>query len=196
MAREPYQILEVIEPGAVCVGSMTLESPQKGSEIKTPITGDTLVESIKSFYSAQKAREDDELKAIGISGPRMTTDGSVGLLRIGRHSGAESLTIERHRHIKILQERGREPRTLDYATTFWLAAENSKPSHRSTLKPFGWALMNSLAAEQATDFQVAEAEWHEQRLQQISLSPCLEMVTQPAVIAAPLETEVWDNAFL
>jgi CRISPR-associated protein Csm5 len=61
------------------------------------------------------------------------------LLRVGRHCGAESVTLNGVRRIKILQGRERGPREDSAATTVWLAArERDQPSG---LLPFGWALV-------------------------------------------------------
>ncbi|MDW7998100.1 MAG: hypothetical protein RMI30_01400, partial [Thermodesulfovibrio sp.] len=63
------------------------------------------------------------------------------LIRIGRHSGAEAVTIEGNRHIKIMQGRDRPPLYLDRATTFWLASDSPKPKTNNGLLPFGWAVI-------------------------------------------------------
>jgi CRISPR-associated protein Csm5 len=58
------------------------------------------------------------------------------LLRVGRHSGAESVTIEGMRKIKIKRRNGYEE--LDHATTLWLAGEEKHPRN---LIPYGWLLV-------------------------------------------------------
>lgn len=73
--------------------------------------------------------------------------GSAFLLRVGRHSGAESVTLNGVRRIKILQGRGRGPREESEATTVWLAAkERDQPSG---LLPFGWLLVEVSPFDQA-----------------------------------------------
>ena len=73
-------------------------------------------------------------------------NGQVFLLRIGRHSGAESVTLngEGVRNIKILQ--GKDPGTRrqnftfdDKTKTLWLAAQHKE--QRTDLLPFGWVLV-------------------------------------------------------
>ena len=73
-------------------------------------------------------------------------NGQVFLLRIGRHSGAESVTLngEGVRNIKILQGKdpvtGRQNFTFDDKTkTLWLAAQHKE--QRTDLLPFGWVLV-------------------------------------------------------
>ena len=72
--------------------------------------------------------------------------GNVFLLRIGRHSGAESVTLNGDgvRNIKILE--GKDPVTKkqkftfdDKTKTLWLAAQHKE--QRTDLLPFGWVLV-------------------------------------------------------
>ncbi len=62
--------------------------------------------------------------------------GEVFLLRVGRHSGAESVTIDGVKHIKILKG---TPEYQPETKTLWLAA--SQPKQRTGLLPFGWLLV-------------------------------------------------------
>ena len=61
------------------------------------------------------------------------------LLRVGRHSGAESVTLNGVRHIKIMKGKGEPPEYLDDAKTVWLASDE-RQSQRHLL-PFGWLLV-------------------------------------------------------
>ena len=72
--------------------------------------------------------------------------GQAFLLRVGRHSGAESVTLNgaRNGNIKIME--GKDPQThkqrfsfADAAKTLWLAADD-KDQHTG-LQPFGWLLV-------------------------------------------------------
>jgi len=65
--------------------------------------------------------------------------GTAMLLRVGRHTGAEGMTIEGHRKIKIMGKKGAAPQYLDHATTLWLAGEKEKS--KTNLQPFGWLLL-------------------------------------------------------
>jgi CRISPR-associated protein Csm5 len=65
-------------------------------------------------------------------------EGRAILLRVGRHSGAESATLDRHRWIRIMEGPGQEHWSRD-ATTIWLAAENQDSINE--LRPFGWLLV-------------------------------------------------------
>lgn len=140
-ARGPYQILEVIEPGSFFVGEIAVDQPVQAGIIRNPIDFDALMESIGDFYRNENQRELDELKNIGISGVGIEKDKETLPLRIGRHSGAESLTVKGHREIKImLGKRGgkNEVAYKDGATTIWLASETDKNTCNKGLMPFGW----------------------------------------------------------
>lgn len=66
--------------------------------------------------------------------------GDAFLLRVGRHSGAESVTLDGVREIRIMQGKGMKPRFDDQSTTVWLAAEHENTT-RGHLLPFGWLLV-------------------------------------------------------
>lgn len=65
--------------------------------------------------------------------------GAAFLLRVGRHSGAESVTLNGVRSIKIRKGKDEKPENLDTAKTLWLAAEEKDQS--TGLLPFGWLLV-------------------------------------------------------
>ncbi len=65
--------------------------------------------------------------------------GEVFLLRLGRHSGAEALTLNGIRNIRIMQGRGQPAAWASQPKTWWLAADDSS-SNREML-PFGWVLV-------------------------------------------------------
>lgn len=65
--------------------------------------------------------------------------GEVFLLRVGRHSGAESVTLNGARRIRIMKGKGQPPDQADAAKTLWLAANDK--DQRADLLPFGWVLV-------------------------------------------------------
>jgi CRISPR-associated protein Csm5 len=65
-------------------------------------------------------------------------DRKVFLLRVGRHCGAESVTLNGVRKIEINRGRNRPDRQESEATTIWLAAREREQI--SGLLPFGWLL--------------------------------------------------------
>ena len=66
-------------------------------------------------------------------------EGRAMILRVGRHSGAESVTLERQRSILIRGGRERGSSWQREATTIWLAAEHEDSINE--LRPFGWLLV-------------------------------------------------------
>ena len=140
----PYQILEIIEPESEFVGLMAIYQPVKRNIIKQPLTKDEIIEALKTFYGKEKQREEKELSRLGVTSPQI--DKGVPL-RLGRHSGAECVTIEGYRHIKIMQGKGKSPKFKDHATTIWLSSDSRRPQNNSNLKPFGWTSISE------TDFE-------------------------------------------
>jgi len=65
--------------------------------------------------------------------------GELFLLRVGRHSGAESVTLNGVRNIKIMKGKDEKPEYLDTPKTWWLAAEDK--DQMQNLLPFGWLLI-------------------------------------------------------
>ena len=144
-SQAPYQILETVDPGVEFVGSISLlPLPGRGADIKEPLTWDEIFKSLSTFFGYEKQREDQELAVISIKSVELSSGTQSFPLRIGRHSGAESVTITGHRCIKIMQGKGNPPKTLDHATTVWLSASEKKPSANGGLLPFGWTTFQRL----------------------------------------------------
>ncbi len=159
-ARGPYQILEVIQPGALFEGEITVDVPQTKKSVSSPISIQGLLESVARFFKKQKKREDDDLKRINIPGVQISDNENMFLIRLGRHSGAESMTIEGHRNIKVMLGKGGKTFKA-HATTLWLASESKKPKIKENLSPFGWAELGELSAVFAKEFQEKEKGWKE-----------------------------------
>lgn len=68
-------------------------------------------------------------------------EGRGFLLRVGRHSGAESVTVDAPRKIKILGAQGQPPTWQEAATTVWLAA--TEPGAIKGMWPFGWVFVRT-----------------------------------------------------
>lgn len=83
--------------------------------------------------------------------------GEAFLLRVGRHSGAESVTVSgaRNGNIRIMKGKGQQPDFADTAKTLWLAADTK--DQQTGLLPFGWLLV------EVQPFDAAEQEWPELR---------------------------------
>jgi CRISPR-associated protein Csm5 len=119
-------------------------------------------------------------------------EGRAMLLRVGRHSGAESVTLDRRRWIRIKSGK----RSQDYhwawaATTIWLAAEHE--SSIGAFRPFGWLL-----AQRAEDLPGADLErWCAAEAKTMSAVPKADPSPNPPALPSvtPGET-VWDGARL
>src|SRR5208283_1165822 len=152
-ARGPYQILEIIEPGAVFAGTIKVLSPLTREAIREPLTEKDVFNSAVTFYEKEKKLEDGEFNAAGITAFNLEKENDAYLLRLGRHSGAESITVEGYRHIKIMKKRGERPAYSDKATTFWLASDASTGYQKSQLRPFGWSALGKLTDELQATFK-------------------------------------------
>jgi len=143
----PPQIFEAIQHGAVFEGLINIHQPLPKTLIKNPVEEDKLLKAIHEFYikafeKEKKIAEEIGIGLIDVSNFNDILGKSAFLIRIGRHSGAEAVTIEGNRLIKIMQKKGDPPKySKDGATTIWLASETSKPTSNNGLIPFGWALL-------------------------------------------------------
>ena len=78
------------------------------------------------------------------------------LLRVGRHSGAESVTLNGVRSIKIMQGKGEKPSWEEEPKTLWLATADQQDQRY--LRPFGWLLVEMTEPGEALpDWPAAEA---------------------------------------
>jgi CRISPR-associated protein Csm5 len=203
-AKGPFQILETIEPGAIFCGKIVVEKPLSAGAIKKPISLEALLDSGKNFYSKEHRREQEELKVAGA----FTHDGMFSQqsmpIRIGRHSGAESVTIEGHRDIKIMGGKGKKDRWDDHATTIWLSSEKSRPDNVANCRPFGWAEVCELSPLLAQEFENKEKEWAastSDRKVAVFIQPHRGIPEKsPSIPAQEVEKapapEVWEKAIL
>ena len=114
---------------------------------------DDIVQACNDFYQPLLIRETTLLQTRGYLSDAWA-DSIAGLLgqlnqrergrrlflaRIGRHSGAEAVTLEGMRRIRIMKGKGQPPDQADAAKTLWLAANDK--DQRADLLPFGWVLV-------------------------------------------------------
>jgi len=145
-----YQIFETIEVGGVFEGTLTVGEPLSGSPIRQRIDLELLLQSAHKHYVKNLKEEIEHVhKSLDIkhrAGMNANAkfkdrfNKTAFLVRLGRHSGAEAVTIEGNRSIKIMQGRGRYT-YFDHATTFWLASDSPKPQDNNGLIPLGWAVL-------------------------------------------------------
>lgn len=154
-----YQLLECL-PGftpRAFEGSLSIQETGGIRSNAWPsrcFTFSEIAAACNQFYRAHFRRESDLLRSMGyldtqwaiwiedlLSGPvgQAVASDRAFLLRVGRHSGAESVTLNGVRNIKIMKGRGETPDYLDEAKTLWLAS-HERQSQRDLL-PFGWVLV-------------------------------------------------------
>ena len=143
-------IFEMITEGTVFEGVINLENPSSKSEISNPIEKKELIKAINGFFLCAAKKEDSMLKKLGI--PVINASAILNkiqehnkteacLIRIGRHSGAEAVTVEGNRFIKIMQGKDKPAIFRDHATTIWFASDTNKPQSNDHLAPLGWAIL-------------------------------------------------------
>ncbi|MBI9093101.1 MAG: type III-A CRISPR-associated RAMP protein Csm5 [Desulfobacterium sp.] len=179
-ARGPYQLMEVIEPGTVFVGSISVETPEKYASINKPFALGPVMAAAANFYAIEKSREDSELAEIGGAPAQIPQLFQGRAIRIGRHSGAECLTIEGFRKIRIMGKGFQDSKTMDHATTLWLASETPKTSSKKGLSPFGWVGLNHIPHYKMQDWEKKEKAW------------CLDWenkITQKAALQAEIQAK-------
>ncbi len=162
-ARGPHQILEVIEPGSLFEGSISVVIPEKSAGIQKPLTLDAVILSAQSFFTKEMSRENADLAAMGITPLTSVKPDDAFMLRLGRHSGAECLTIQGHRAIKIMQARGDKPKIGNSATTLWLASDFAKPLSKAGLRAFGWGAVEVMSAEMMVECDTREQNYQLER---------------------------------
>ncbi|MCK5100091.1 MAG: type III-A CRISPR-associated RAMP protein Csm5, partial [Desulfobacteraceae bacterium] len=153
-------LLETIQPGSIFEGIISAQKPEKGAGINQPVLLDLLLKSLSEFYSSEKKREDRELNAVGIKNS-FECDDNTTLLRCGRHSGAESVTVKGHRSIKIIGKQGEKPKYKSKTTTFWLSSDEKKPVHNKNLHPFGWSALHEIKDELRKELSDSEKEYQD-----------------------------------
>ena len=146
-----YQILEVLKPGAVFEGTIKIDKPM--GPINLEINPDELFKSVHDFYKEILKQEITPLHeslnikheaGIQVNKKFKEKLGKTAFIaKIGRHSGAEAVTIKNNRKIAIRQGRGRIIFD-EQATTFWLASDKRKPETNNGLIPFGWAIIEKV----------------------------------------------------
>jgi len=103
------------------------------------------------------------------------------LLRVGRHSGAESVTLNGVRNIKIMQGRDKQPLWEKQAKTVWLAASSQDEQKR--LRPFGWLLVEMAEGNEVLPEILAPKIKQSIRNKEHSSHPEIQQGLPPAEIA-------------
>lgn len=151
-----YQLLECVMPMRYRALQTTLNLhypdtvvQQKEKLPKFQWTVQDIAEVCNDFYRPLLKTELQLIDRLGYADPSWVSEienilqrvdnDKAFLLRVGRHSGAESITLNGVRSIKIMKGRGEKPGWGPSAKTIWLAAPDTKSS--SGMMPFGWVLV-------------------------------------------------------
>lgn len=159
------QVLEVVPPlrFRAFLGQMNLQAvAQEAADTKVPARDlrwsmADIVRACNQFYRPKLEQELQTLRGRGFLDPQWAeaveaalndglgarlTQGEAFLLRMGRHSGAEAVTVDGSGlpHIKIMRKRGEQPEYLPSAKTVWLSAEEA--DDRNALLPMGWVVVD------------------------------------------------------
>lgn len=152
-----YQLLETLPEGHTCESRLTIQSvDQIDNKDKLPSIDwnlDEIAKACNAFYKKLLLEEMDILseknyitpnrkklmeELLAVIDPELESCTAM-LLRVGRHSGAEAVTLDGVRNIKIMQGKGKQPIYEEKPRTLWLAADAQET--RSDMKPFGWLLV-------------------------------------------------------
>jgi CRISPR-associated protein Csm5 len=197
--RGPQQILEVIrhDRNALFEGIITLMAPEKGASIRNPLPVElSLFQNLSAFFQKEMDEEETMLKGINLSAgiarklremfrERYLKD--VFPLRIGRHSGAEAVTIEGGRSIKIMGKKGDPPKHGPHSTTTWLAGDTPKAS--TGLQPFGWVALEVMEAD-------SKALYPERIYPERAPATLPKVAVEPPKPSVPTDQAVWESAIL
>lgn len=200
-AGGPQQILETIraEKNPVFEGMITLHAPERGAPglaAKVIPADATFFAQATNFFAQEMIQEEEIFKQIDVPGlvkvtmqklfgERYMT--SVFPIRIGRHAGAEAVTIAGARNIKIMGKRGEKPKDGPASTTLWLAGETAKAENN--LHPFGWAALEILDVDPAALWPERSVVNQRSEIQPATISP-------PPAPTIVTEVIVWEGAFL
>lgn len=162
-ASNLYQLLECVEPQHYqgFIGSITLHNTQTIAQDDHKLPKKSLqwqikdiAEACNAFYMGLFWKELSAIKELNYLNSnwikqmeqllgngllKKLNDGEAFLLRVGRHSGAEALTLDSVRSIKIMQGRGEKPKYEKAPLTWWLAADDTNT--KQNMLPFGWVLV-------------------------------------------------------
>jgi len=148
-AQGPYQIFESIQTGSIFKGRINLSRAEVGSGVNYPIKNirDFLKEIHQQYFNQlldeNKIIKEKKFKQITSKNKNLTENlaKTTFFIRIGRHSGADAVTIKNNSKIKIMQGRNKQPIYKNTSTTMWLASDESRCNDNHNLIPFGWAIL-------------------------------------------------------
>lgn len=137
-------IAEVIPQGAIFKGTLVIteETPTRFgyniNNIATHIDAKTVIDSCNTFYQTEYKKEAGYTKSNeeSLHYRKMQKVGShQALIRIGKHSGGDCVTIEGFRQFRVKKFNSISVPSKTTPNTVWLA------KYDSLIQPFGWAII-------------------------------------------------------
>lgn len=131
--------IEVIPSGTAFTGELILANDKK---LPKYFDIDLIQKACNDFYLSRLLAEKDNMIKIhhipetffsNLEAAAKTSN--TFIICIGKHGGAENVTINGIRKIKIMQQKGQKPKYSDHATTYWFADDNIQTM------PFGWCII-------------------------------------------------------
>lgn len=166
MGENLYQILECVPAaymdcfaGQLSIQSIDYPSPRKVPARDLRFDAKGIAQACNAFYKdlwtaerklmIQRGYDDSSwqrlVNQILTAKQDKIKNGEAFLLRVGRHSGAEAMTIKGVRNIKIMKAKGQQSDYAETPKTLWLAAND--PKQRTNMLPFGWLLVEIHAGD-------------------------------------------------
>lgn len=156
----PFQILEVIEPGALFLGSISINLDKDCQKnIKEPIDLKDLQEAIKFFFNKEITKDITLLRAQNIQFSSNKPDLPI---KLGKHSGAESVTVDGYRSIMIKEKE--KSSFKDHTTTFWCSSDyRDKKSDKA--EPFAWVNLEFIDDNRRELLSKKEEDWKKDQIE-------------------------------
>lgn len=145
-----HQMMEAIIEKACLSGQITI---QRSATVKRPVDLRKLLETANTRHEEMMKEESrlwaetlgqDYAPEANLDKLKASRNNPVYLLRIGKHSGAEAVTVNGYRRIRIMKGK-KEAEYRDAPTTFWFAADDREAM--SGAKPFGWVALELRSVE-------------------------------------------------
>ena len=155
--KGPFQILETIVHGSIFEGFISISQPPSGAKVVALPAIKDLMRHLSSFCLARYGEDKEVMGQIEADSFSKELGGRIDklnraihqetafLIRLGRHGGAESHTLDGDGVRKInVKQQDNTYKVLDHATTIWLAAEGKEADEGM---PFGWAMLEMLSVD-------------------------------------------------
>ncbi|MGI6681142.1 MAG: type III-A CRISPR-associated RAMP protein Csm5 [Bdellovibrionota bacterium] len=142
------QRLEVIPTGSKFLGQITIMQPIDNNIVKKTIDKKILFNSTNRFYGEMLTNLENRPYYIDGRSYQIKLKSAIPNdeypMQIGRHSGAEGVTIKNSRSIEI----GQIKKSLSGTTTIWCANETYEIRNQNSLEFYSWASLKELSLDE------------------------------------------------